>query len=248
MTAAALLCHASEFVSIIIVLWCHQGAHQKKRGRLLFFSFFSGFRRGNKTCNKGPRDSWAPVWLKDNICRSLCCVGDVVCWEKPRLQITHRHRPRAKVGGCGVRRAAAALISAGVHRRSFVPAAYTQSDPDLNSGSGGCKTTRGSHGIALLSHLTWAQWRFYKKRKKAWQQMWKLVSGIARIPSDCCWTDNQRPRPTSVVPPVTSPAPKYWLFLCFVLFFYRIQTCFKKPHAWKRTHFTGTIKCIYWAC
>lgn len=30
-----------------------------------------------------------------------------------------------------------------------------------------CKTTRGSHGIALLSHLTWAQWRFYKKRKKS---------------------------------------------------------------------------------
>lgn len=92
-----------------------------------FFFFFSGFRRGNQTCNKGPRDSWAPVWLKDNICSSLCCVGDVVCWEKPRLQITHRHRPRAKVGGCGVRRAAAALISAGVHRRSFVPAAL----PDI---------------------------------------------------------------------------------------------------------------------
>lgn len=51
-------------------------------------------------------------------------------------------------------------------------ARYTQSDPDLNSGSRGkkernlCKTTRGSHGIALLSHLTWAQRRFYKKRKK----------------------------------------------------------------------------------
>lgn len=56
------------------------------------------------------------------------CVGDVVCWEKPRLQITHRHRPRAKVGGCGVSQAAAALISAGVHRRSFVPAALPLPD------------------------------------------------------------------------------------------------------------------------
>lgn len=100
--------------------------------------------------------------------QSVCCVGDVVCWEKPRLQITHRHRPRAKVGGCGVRRAAAALISAGVHRRSFVPAALPP--PDIRRmtlililvrGEGGgekertvCKTTRGSHGMALQSYLT----------------------------------------------------------------------------------------------
>lgn len=124
---------------------------EEEREASFFFFFFSGFRRGNKTCNKGPRDSWAPVWLKDNICRSLCCVGDVVCWEKPRLQITHRHRPRAKVGGCGVRRAAAALISAGVHRRSFVPAAYTQSDPDLNSGSGGL-------GGELMQNNSWVTW------------------------------------------------------------------------------------------
>lgn len=66
----------------------------------------------------------ATVWSRDNICRSLSAaslsVSDVVCWEKPRLQITHRHRPRAKVGGCGVRGVPAALISAGVHRRSLL--------------------------------------------------------------------------------------------------------------------------------
>lgn len=93
--------------------------------------------------------------------QSVCCVGDVVCWEKPRLQITHRHRPRAKVGGCGVRRAAAALISAGVHRRSFVPAALPP--PDIRRmtlililvrGEGGAKK-REPYAKQPVGHMVW---------------------------------------------------------------------------------------------
>lgn len=146
-------------------------------------------------------------------------------------------------------------LGGGVHRRYFVPAAL----PEMcrvtlisflargRKKRNLCKTTSGSHGIALLSHLTCAQRLFYqKKRRKSWQQMRKLVFGIARFSSDCCRTDNQLPRPTSVASPVTSHAPKYLLCLCFV--FKEYNHVLKRTHAWKRTHFTGTIKCIYWAC
>lgn len=92
------------------------------------FPFFSGSRRGNKTARWGREIPGPRVvegqHLQESLSAASLSVSDVVCWEKPRLQITHRHRPRAKVGGCGVRGAPAALISAGVHRRSpFVPAA-----------------------------------------------------------------------------------------------------------------------------
>lgn len=223
-TAAALLCHASEFLSIIIVLWCQRGAHLKLAGA----SFFPpGFRRGNKTATRdreipGPPCGWRTTFA------AVC----VLCWWRCVLGETKAtNYPPSPSQGQGwwvwretscrsldLRGCASPFLCSG----GSASARYRQNDPDLNSGSGGgggekertvCKTTRGSHGMALQSYLTWAQRRLYMWRKNKKQ----ISFDFARFSSDCGKIDKQHRQPISVIAPFISHAPEYVIPLfCFV--------------------------------
>lgn len=225
-TAAALPCHASQFVSIIIVLWCHQGSHLKKGGKL-FFS--SGFRRGNKTCNKGPRYSWAPVWLKDNTRKQSCvvlvtlCVGRNQGYKLPTVTV-----PGPRLVGVAWDElpqpwSPRVCIVVPLSRRLCQIYAEWPSSQFWHGGKKRetyAKQTRGSHGIALQFHLTWAQRLFYpteERRKK------NLVTTYGRTSVWLCeilprlWLDSQ---PTSMTN-VRRHSPKVFFVIslfCFVLF------------------------------
>lgn len=92
---------------LIIPLWCHRGIYKR----------FQDPVEERKQCRR--RETLGPhvavrQHLQDPPQLSLwACVLE-------RSTNYPRHRPRAKVGGCGNRGAPAALISACVHRPSFV--------------------------------------------------------------------------------------------------------------------------------